>query len=519
MNQGIILGCLQQNPGWQGALGALDPNWVNLKRSGGAHKIATFMRKEGWDIEVLDYWLAFEEEEFKQFIRSRVTKDTKFIGVSVTFGYKLQLLQRAQEHLKWLKKEYPDVTIIAGSKMLVDIMVLPCDYYVCGYGEYGLIKLLKGEAVITEYKGLKTVMADRHHPCFPSKDLVVEYEDRDYIQPSDTLTLELSRGCKFKCKFCSYNAIGMKGDLTRDMNTLYDEMLSNYEKWGVTSYHVADETTNDNQEKIKFAGSEIQRLPFTPNLTGFVRADLLTRREDDKKYLAEMGFWAQYYGIETFNQQAGRTVGKGIDPEELKVGLLEAKDYTIKQCGRYRATASLILGLPYETSESLYDGLRWWKDNMSTENLVMQPLYINRHLDENIFASSEFGRTWRQSGHFHPEELREELTPEDLEEFSEHPMLQGYAKRLHAQDYNLHWSHDTYNWKSAILELIRTMAQGLYDPRDNKIMTWDLFNFITPGTYTYDSVLEQTIMGYDVEKLTKDTNQYLQNYKNSKLAL
>ena len=80
MNKGIILGCLQQNPGWQGALGALNPNWVNLKRSGGAHKIATFMRKEGWDIEVLDYWLAFEEEEFKQFIRSRVTKDTKFVG-------------------------------------------------------------------------------------------------------------------------------------------------------------------------------------------------------------------------------------------------------------------------------------------------------------------------------------------------------------------------------------------------------------------------------------------------------
>ena len=517
MNHGIILGCLQQNPGWQGALGALDPNWVNLKRSGGAHKIATFMRKEGWDIEVLDYWLAFEEEEFKQFIRSRVTKDTKFVGVSVTFGYKLNLLSRAQEHLKWLKDEYPHVDIIAGSKMLVDIMVLPCDYYVCGYGEYGLIKLLKGEAVITEYQGLKCVMADRHHPCFPSKDLVVEYEDRDFIQPTDTLTLELSRGCKFKCKFCSYNAIGMKGDLTRDMDTLYDEMLSNYERFGVTSYHVADETTNDNQEKIRFAGSEIQKLPFKPNLTGFIRADILSTREDDKKYLAEMGFWAQYYGVETFNQTAGRTVGKGIDPDKLKRGLLDTKDYMNKHCGRYRATTSLILGLPYETSESLYDGLNWYREHMPNENLVMQPLYINRQINELMFASSEFGRTWRQSGHFHPEEIKEEITAEDYAEFSEHPMLQGYIKNLHSEQHNLHWSHDSYTWKSAILELARTMQQGLYDPRINRIMTWDLFNFITPGTYDYDSVLELSIMGYDVKKLTEDTNTYIKNYKEAKL--
>ena len=519
MEHGIILGCLQQNPGWQGALGALNPNWVNLKRSGGAHKIATFMRKEGWDIEVLDYWLAFTDEEFKQFIKSRITKDTKFIGVSVTFGYKLELLARAQENLKWLKQEYPDVMIVAGSKMLVDIMVLPCDYYVCGYGEYGLIKLLKGEAVITEYQGLKTVMADRHHPCFPSKDLVVEYEDRDFIQPTDTLTLELSRGCKFKCKFCSYNAIGMKGDLTRDMATLYNEMMTNYEKWGVTSYHVADETTNDNQEKIKFAGSEIQRLPFQPNLTGFIRADLLSTREDDKKYLAEMGFWAQYYGVESFNQKAGRTVGKGIDPDKLKRGLLETKDYMKQHCGRYRATTSLILGLPYETPESLYDGLNWYKDNMSTENLVMQPLYINRHINELMFASSEFGRTWKESGHFHTEELKEEITEEDMVEFSEHPMLQGYIRKLHEGDHHLHWSHDSYTWKSAIIELARTMQGGLYDPRINRIMTWDLFNFITPGTYDYDSVLDLSIMGYDWKKLTEDTDQYLQKYKNSKLGV
>ena len=50
-------------------------------------------------------------------------------------------------------------------------------------------------------------------------------------------------------------------------------------------------------------------------------------------------------------------------------------------------------------------------------------------------------------------------------------------------------------------------------------MTWDLFNFVTPGTYDWDNVLDLTIVNYDWKKLASDTDQYLQNYKNSKLGL
>ena len=53
MNHGMILGCLQAHPGWQGQ--GKDNNWISLKRSAGSHKIASFMRKEGWDIDCLLY--------------------------------------------------------------------------------------------------------------------------------------------------------------------------------------------------------------------------------------------------------------------------------------------------------------------------------------------------------------------------------------------------------------------------------------------------------------------------------
>tara|TARA_B100001996_G_C18617463_1_gene576344 strand:- start:892 stop:1311 length:420 start_codon:yes stop_codon:yes gene_type:complete len=138
---------------------------------------------------------------------------------------------------------------------------------------------------------------------------------------------------------------------------------------------------------------------------------------------------------------------------------------------------------------------------------------------EIIGSSSEFGRTWRESGHFHKESVEEPLTEEDLDEFKEQPILKEYVKRLHSQPHNLHWSHDTYSWKTAILELGRVMANGIYDTDKNRLMNWDLFNFVTPGTYDWDSVLDITLTDYDVERLTKDTNSFIESYKNSKLSL
>lgn len=517
--RGIILGCLQANPGWQGSIG-LDRNWINLKRSGGAHKIASFMRTRGWDIEVLDYWLAFTTDEFKQFIKSRVNKDTKFIGISVTFGYREKVLQRAQDHLTWLKEEYPDIMIVAGSKSIVDTMNLPCDYYVTGYGEFGLYHLLNGTAVISDFMGKKFVNSDKDHPCFPQKDLTVSYEERDFIQPTDNLTLELSRGCKFKCKFCSYNVIGVKGDYTRDMETLYREMLQNYNKWGVTSYHVADETTNDDTEKLKRAANAIKKLPFKPNLTGFIRADLLVSREDDKKYLAEMGYWAHYYGIESYNQKAGSVVGKGMDRDRMKQGLLDMRDYFWKECGRYRSTTSLIMGLPYETKETMWEGLQWHKDNFQNENLVLQPLFLNKFSKQmeiqGVTSTSEFERTWQEGNHFHDHTITDEEVGANPEAFPEGGLRQ-YLWGSYKMNAALPWSHDTFNWWTAHTTLRDVYLDGFMAKRG--IMNWDLFNFTTPGTYNWDSVLDINWDEYDNEKLKNDTELFIQNYKNLKLSL
>ena len=520
MNHGVILGCMQAPPD----IFFQSPDWLNIKRAAGAHKIAHFMRNQGWDIEVLDYWLAFDFEEFKEFIDSRVTNKTLFIGISGTFQLHGTVLERANKYIRWVKEKYPDIYVIAGSKQVYVTRDLEAHYHLTGYGEYGLDQLLRkllgkeSHVVIEDVGGLKAVNCDLHHPCYPQKDLAVRYEDRDFIQPQESLTLEFSRGCKFACKFCSYNVIGVKGDYTRDMPSLYRELMDNYDRFGTTSYAIADETVNDSVEKLKRIATEVKKLPFKPDMTGYIRGDLIAARPDDRVYLEEMGLWSHYYGIESLNHKAAKSIGKGMHPDKLKQGLLDVRDY-FKQSdtGRYRNTFSLIAGLPHETEETFLEGVRWNAEHFKEDALVIFPLYLNNDPDAMVKnATSEFDRTWRESGDFHSQQGTDEsfgASPDKLPEQSRNYFWNNYKMSQTA----VKWSHDGFNWWTANKIVAETMLTDNVVGRG--ILNWNLYNFVDSGTYTIDEALALSNIGYDKERLTEDTKTHMENYKWKKLSL
>ena len=90
-----------------------------------------------------------------------------------------------------------------------------------------------------------------------------------------------------------------------------------------------------------------------------------------------MRFLGQFYGIESFNTPSAKAVGKGMSGDKLKEGLLEIKDYFMKQNnGRYRGTISMIYGLPYETVETAMESNRWLIDNWSDQAIDTWPLEL-----------------------------------------------------------------------------------------------------------------------------------------------
>lgn len=372
-----------------GGVGLFGHRNLETYRSYGNHRIATHLRKSGWDVECVDYGIFFTNEELANIFAKRITEDTVFVGFSMLFG------TLATEKLNWLtdhiRKNYPRVSIISGGQKTWTVSCVDADYFITGNGEYAmdaLLKYLRGGNKPNFHgklaNGGRLITAQHSYPCFPKRDSAISFEDRDFIQPNETVNVEFARGCIFSCKYCSFPLLGMKEDTTRNEDSLYEELLENYEKWGITNYYITDDTVNDSKDKIALLARAVRRLPFQPTFAGYVRADLLIRHgEDTWKDMVDMGFTNHSYGIETFNHQSGKSVGKGMKPEELKKGLLEIQDYFNEHSHTYYAgTFTMIAGLPYETWESLEETKEWVNEHWGGHVVTYLPLYLSEPDDE-----------------------------------------------------------------------------------------------------------------------------------------
>ena len=361
-------------------------NNKTLYRSSGAHRIATHIRQQGWDCEVVDFVDFWELEELQDLINSRVDDDMKFIGFSFLFN-NADAEPIIRSLCTWIKQKYPSVVLISGGQtMLPDMRHF--DYHVAGYGEYALDVLLKylfsnGEQPVFDLlrssEKTKVINALHSYPAYPFRKPNIFYEKRDFIQQYEWGMIEFTRGCKFKCLYCNYPILGVKEDHTRDTASVREQMLYNYNEFGIENYVVSDETFNDDTGKIIKFADVIETLPWKPYFTGYIRADLLISRKQDWDHLIRMGFLGHFYGVETFNARAGKAVGKGMNPEKVKEGLLEVKKYfTEKSNNMYRAIVAMIGGLPYETVESLNETSEWFKKNWKDQVAMASVLEIAR---------------------------------------------------------------------------------------------------------------------------------------------
>lgn len=502
-------------------------NHISVKRASGAHRIASYLREQGWDIEVLDFMPAWSIAELKEFYKQRIRKDTVFIGVSTVFS----LLSKEQdiiEFMHWLKKTYPHVATIAGGKMLMTSHMLPADFHLAGYAEHAIVELLKkltgspSSVVIEKFemmgKEYQFVNCDNSHPSYPMDDLQVKYENRDYIQPGENLTLELTRGCKFKCKFCYFNIIGYKGKTSRCMDNLYDELLRNYEYWGVTDYSCADETTNAEHTVLEAAGNVIDRLPFETNIQGYVRADLVAARPQDWEHMAKMGLWGHFYGIESFNHASAKSIGKGMNPEKLKEGILEAQDYFLKTLGKFRTTFSYIIGLPHETEETFDAGVKWMFDNIKHPSMNIYPLQIHHKItDSNLRNTySEFEETWQESGLFR-ETTMEKLgaSKEGLGENLEPRVRDLIWNRLSHPTFTM-WEHDTMDiWEAhKIFAKYESNKDLWYDQFPH---IWYFHTFQNAGM-SYEDLHKSYREHGDITLGVSQSHKFVEEYKEKKLS-
>ena len=75
--------------------------------------------------------------------------------------------------------------------------------------------------------------------------------------------IEIARGCIFKCAFAFFDLIGKrKGDWTKTEDTIYNEMMYNFEKFGTMQYMVSDELVNESVEKVQMLARIAKNCPL-----------------------------------------------------------------------------------------------------------------------------------------------------------------------------------------------------------------------------------------------------------------
>lgn len=357
-------------------------------RSAGAYRIASEFRSRGEDVKVIDCFNSYSLDQLKTIISTHKTSDTEWVGFSTTFlidrennflwdKQKKKVLHRQEMNERkdeetstglapWEESELFDFIKAQGLRVVL--------------GGFRMNSNLKENPNIDIYHG---PCEERFFSDFDFTKSQILYDENDYIFEGEDLPIEVARGCIFKCKFCFYYLNGKKlWDFVKPPELLREEMMRNYINFGTTGYMFSDDTYNDSPEKIEKLLKMYKTLPFDLRFSTYARLDLMIAKPETQDMLIESGMKSVFFGIETFNPEAGKFIGKGMDPDKVKRGLLDFRE----KYPDVLVYVSMIGGLPTETLDDMQESFKFLTEEAKVHNVAFSPLFINSGSDMSINA-------------------------------------------------------------------------------------------------------------------------------------
>ena len=369
---------------------ASDESNYYAQKNYGVYRVSTEFRNQGLSCQVVQFFNKFSDNEIARVI-DKFSNGLKLVGFSTLFWEhydsrsKQALIERTNFVISYIKEHYPQVTIIAGgpsSRIFLNDEFTNVDAIFEGFSEHDFIPYIRSikynEPMILPNKFEKdTSIYNTISGNFNFNYSSTVYDPSDLITSNDVPILEVGRGCIFKCKFCAFALNGKKKfDYIKDITVLKDELIRNYNDYGITTYILSDDTFNDSLYKVEVLHELFTQLPFKIQFSCYLRLDLLLRYPTQITLLKEMGLIGAFFGIESFNKEAAKLIGKGLDPDVAKQALDDLK--RIHWQNDVKIGVGLITGLPYETYDTLEQTKQWiLDDNNLVDQVVPFPLSVS----------------------------------------------------------------------------------------------------------------------------------------------
>tara|TARA_R110000822_G_C15279055_1_gene489993 strand:- start:78 stop:1511 length:1434 start_codon:yes stop_codon:yes gene_type:complete len=327
---------------------------------------------KGHKAEIIEWFTRWTLDELKLVIQ---TYQPDVIGLSITLMSDVTAdAIKQNELLSWARGKYPKLKVIVGgvrdekeSDGLIDAFFLGRSMKM--FDDWLDDKDMTSYTVSTE----PFVYLNKEFNEFTDQPILPIPKDEDYYTPHDILGFEVSVGCKFNCSFCNYELRNAKITNLSKAENLHSMFKNAYEKYGITHFYAVDDTLNESDEKLEIIADAIKGLDFHPQISGWLRLDLISARPYQLELLQRIQMQSIFFGIESFNEEASKRVRKrsiGNKPFETLKKIKEL-------CPDTWTTGGLIVGLTGDTEESIRKSVHKAMDENLLSEIRFQPLGIH----------------------------------------------------------------------------------------------------------------------------------------------
>jgi len=306
--------------------------------------LAAVLERAGHTVEIWDCNID-ADKSFKKY---------EIIGISIPFSF---AATEALKLVRGLKIIFPLSRIIAGgphaTTRWLEIIKLPfIDAVIVGEGEEAILEAVEGK----DYYYNKEFINDLDSLPFPARHLLpldkyFESKGRSrnaYVYSDRWTSIITSRGCPFRCSFCSVHPLVGSNFRFRSARNVVAEIKECYEKYGITHFNIEDDNASLNKKRFLelLALIVLEKIESKMNISisfpNGLRADTLDEQVVEMMRNAGVKrlFVAPESGVERVRKEI---VKKNLSNEKI--------EQAVKLCVKYGITvdASLVIGFPGET--------------------------------------------------------------------------------------------------------------------------------------------------------------------------
>ncbi len=322
--------------------------------------IAAVLENNGYKTRVVDMF-DYEWDEVKACLKK---ESSDIVGISCLTNARTNSLRTAQI----AKETNPETRVILGgphaSFMYQQILEhYPVDIIVIGEGEVTALELIQaledGKSLSTiqgiAYKDNGRVAVTGRRPFIQNLDSLPfpahqqfdfkRYEKEGLDVDKQLVDIITSRGCPFKCLFCSSCKFWGKSWRYRSVKNIADELELLEDNYGVDAFNFSDDIFTMRQDNVIALCKEI--IERRMGITWFAQSRVNCVSRQMLEWMKKAGCKTIAYGIESGSPKILETIDKEITIEQT----VEAFRIT-KEVG-LNADAFFMVGNPGETEETI----------------------------------------------------------------------------------------------------------------------------------------------------------------------